>query len=154
MSISYNRTELWERKINEDVVKSGKMTTFFRPSERICKLVDDKKCFFLGEEIRVLVVDCPGYSKRRAVLYDKEDLTSGSDNSVFVEVLPEFSKVSRRAEIVRLDVFNIEDLKENHFLGSPNIKDKNDLLCFMSLVYDLPKDAFDKFTRIEIKYLD
>jgi len=147
MSVSYPREELWERKISENAIKIGEMTTFFRPGKRVCDLSGDNKCFNVGEEVRVVVVEFPGYSKRSVIMDD-------NDKSVFAEVLPEFSGVSRRAKIVDLKILGIEEISSEHFEGSPHISTKNELLNALSLTYNKPLNSFDIITRIKVEYLD
>lgn len=152
MSVSYNREELWERKVNEEVIKSGDMTTFFRPDERICGENGLEKCFNVGEIISVVVVDSPGYSERSVLVYGENKKHVGE--RVLAEVLPEFSKTVRKAKIVKLEVLDLKDIEERHFVGSPNIIDRNTLVYTLGLIYDKGLDSFGRITRIEVEYLD
>ncbi len=131
--MNFPRDELWFRKVYENLVEKGEITTIFRPGDRICGDLR-KKCFVPGETLTLRVLEKPGDGDRK--------------------IKPVFSHTVREVRVTNMDVVNIDELKEEDFEGSyPNVHTSEDLSYHLGLIYNKNPDSFDKVTKIQIEYL-
>jgi len=132
--MKYPRNEIWVRKVYEELILNGKLTTLFRPGDRIG---DNKKTkyFNKGEGVIVRVLEKPGDEERN--------------------IEPEFSPLIRKARIKEMKKVDLSSLLREDFEDSyPNVTNQDTLRYNLGLTYNKRPDSFSRVTKIKIKYLD
>lgn len=127
------RDELAVRKIYSHLIKSKKLTTFFRPFNRI---FPNYRGYKHGEIIKIKIIE-----------------TVGND---LHDIPPKFSEDEFPARIVSIKAKRFNDISEEDFFGSsPDVTNKNSLAYHLGVIYNLPMDKIEQseITIIEIKYL-
>ena len=132
--MKYPREEIWERKAYEEDIRKKKLTTLFRPENRICD-GKKKKCFCNGEKLILRVLEIPGKDKTKS-------------KPIFVKNLTKLVKVKSIKK--RL----INSLTKEDFRGSyPNIKTVKELKYYLGLIYNRIPSSFSEVTKIKIQYM-
>jgi len=110
------RDEIGFRKIYSDLVREQKITTIFRPGERLCNL---NKGFCEGEIVNIKIIE-----------------KVGAD---WATLPPETSTFNQKALILSTVNKEIGAFTKADFVGaSPDIFDKQSLIYNLGVVYNLP----------------
>ncbi len=127
------RDELAVRKIYSHLIKSKKLTTFFRPFNRI---FPNYRGYKYGEIIKIKIIE-----------------TVGND---LHDIPPKFSEEEFPAKIISIKAKRFNDISKEDFTGSsPDVTDKQSLLYHLGTIYNLSTEKIEKseITRIEVRYL-
>ena len=125
------RDEIAIRKVYEPLVLTGKLTTLFRPGNRIAPNV---RGYYMGETVKVKIIKSPGNDDKK--------------------IPPTFDKKERKARIKKIGIEEIENLTKEDFVGSsPDVPDIESLRYHLGLIYDKTPEQISKLTRIELEYL-
>lgn len=132
--MKYPRKEIWERKVYEPLIKSEKLTTLFRPGNRICD-VGKVKCFNNGEEVTIKILEKQG-----------DDIRN---------IEPVFSPTIKKARIEEIKENSLPSLLKKDFKNSyPNATNQKTLRYHLGLIYNKEPNSFKEVTKIKIEYLD
>lgn len=133
--MNFPRNEIWFRKVYQKDVENKAITIIYRPDDRICD-GSKKKCFELGEEVTLRVLEKPGDDKRK--------------------IKPEFAKgLIKKVKILNMKKSSVDELKTEDFIGSyPDIKNSEQLRYHLGKVYNNIPENFTTVTKITLEYLD
>ncbi len=118
------RDEIWFRKIYIDLIKARKITTIFRPGQRLCNC---NKGFCKGERLKIRIIDKVGADWA----------------GVLGQILPDFSQ---EVQVLETKVITLGSLSADDFLGSsPDINNILSLRYHLGILYNLtPIELDDK----------
>jgi len=127
------REEMAFRKNYETLVKQRRLTTVFRPGNR---LYPNFRGYKPREIITARIIEKPGSDQRK--------------------IAPVFNEVRMPVRIAEIHALNIHDLTPADFEGSsPDVQNIHDLINHLEFIYREPLATYDyEVTRIHIKYLD
>ncbi|MBI4723722.1 MAG: hypothetical protein HY765_01485 [Rhodomicrobium sp.] len=127
------RDEMAFRKQYEDLLVAKKITTVFRPGNRV---YPNRRGYIAGETVTARVIE-----------------RCGSDR---LGVPPLFNAIRIPVQITRLVVTTIDRVESDDFHGSsPDVYDRRSLLDHLTGIYQKPIDAFDRtVTKIEFRYVE
>ncbi|MFT5210545.1 MAG: hypothetical protein ACI9CE_002271 [Flavobacterium sp.] len=126
------RDEMAFRKTYEMLVVEQRLTTIFRPGNR---LYPHYRGYKDQEIVMARIIEKPGCDKR--------------------EIAPVFSDIKIPVKINDIRTFDISDLTTADFLGSsPDVQNLEQLLIHLEEIYDRPIESYENMvTRIQIQYL-
>ena len=126
------RDEMAFRKTYEPLVVDRKLTTVFRPGNRV---FPNYRGYKPHEIITARIIEKPG-----------------SDAS---NIPPLFNDIKMAIQISQIETFMVDELEDAHFLGSsPDVQSVKDLLDHLCAIYQKPISEYDnQVTRIEFNYL-
>lgn len=126
------RDEMAFRKRYEDLLVARKITTVFRPGNRV---YPNRRGYIPGEQVMARVIE-----------------RCGSDEA---GVAPLFNGLRIPIQITALTLKTIDGIDEEDFAGSsPDVYDRESLEDHLEGIYQKPIDCFDgAVTRIQFRYV-
>ncbi len=126
------RDEMAFRKRYEPLIVDRKLTTVFRPGNRV---FPNYRGYKLNEVITARVIEKPG---------------SDANN-----IPPLFNDIKMPIQIMNIETIKVHELDESHFQGSsPDVQSVPQLLEHLTAIYQRPISEFDnEVTRISFNYL-
>lgn len=126
------RDEMAFRKRYESLVVDQKLTTVFRPGNRV---FPNFRGYKRDEVITARIIEVPGCD---------------SDN-----IAPQFNDIRMPIQIAHIEILKVGELEEEHFLGSsPDVQSVAELLEHLTGIYQRPISEYgDEVTRIAFSYL-
>lgn len=126
------RDEMAFRKRYEPLVVDRKLTTVFRPGNRI---FPNYRGYKPNEVITARIIEKPG---------------SDANN-----IPPLFNDIKMPIQIMRIETIPVHELEDEHFEGSsPDVQSVSELLEHLSAIYQRPISEYgDEVTRISFSYL-
>ena len=128
------RDEMAFRKEYQGLVLQRKLTTIFRPGNRI---YPNRRGYKPGEVVTLRVIEKVGDDSKK--------------------IPPTFNDIKLKIKIAEIQVQNIEELSEQDFIGSSeDVQDITSLKRHLSHIYRKPISYYHKqlITRIKIMYLE
>ena len=127
------RDEIAFRKHYEMLVTQQRLTTIFRPGNRI---YPNFRGYKQSEIVTARIIETPGSDEK--------------------DIAPVFNQVKMPVQIHEITTFNIFELGENDFSGSsPDVQSVDQLIEHLIQIYNKPIHTFDnQVTKISLLYLD
>lgn len=126
------RDEMAFRKTYEPLVVDRKLTTVFRPGNRV---FPNYRGYKPDEVITARIIEKPGSDAKN--------------------IPPLFNEIKMPIQITCIETLSVEELEQMHFLGSsPDVQSVSDLLEHLDAIYQKPISEYgNQVTRIVFNYL-
>ena len=126
------RDEMAFRKLYQPLVVERKLTTVFRPGNR---LFPNYRGYKLHEVITARIIEVPGSDEKN--------------------VAPQFNEIKMPVQISHIEKLDLSAMTEQHFEGSsPDVQSVDDLIEHLGSIYSRPPEEYNhEVTRIAFSYI-